>query len=78
VCFNDIHVEVKDHGGGIPDEIRPLLFKETLTTKKDGNGLGLLSCKSVIEESHQGRLWYESEVGRGTVFHFTIPLNPGA
>jgi len=75
---NDIHVEVKDHGGGIPDEIRPLLFKETLTTKKDGNGLGLLSCKSVIEESHQGRLWYESEVGKGTIFHFTIPLNPSA
>jgi len=75
---DSIHVKVKDLGGGIPDEIRPRLFKETLTTKKDGNGLGLLSCKTVIEENHQGRLWYESEVGKGTVFHFTIPLNPGA
>ncbi|PIQ97311.1 MAG: hypothetical protein COV67_04860, partial [Nitrospinae bacterium CG11_big_fil_rev_8_21_14_0_20_56_8] len=72
---NNIQVSVKDFGAGIPEEIRPYLFKESITTKKDGNGLGLLSCKMIVEENHQGRFWYESEVGKGTTFYFTLPLN---
>ena len=51
------------------------IFKDTLTTKKDGNGLGLLSCKGIIEENHQGKLWFETEVGKGTTFHFTLPAH---
>ncbi|MFQ5671863.1 MAG: ATP-binding protein [Nitrospinales bacterium] len=68
-----IRVSVVDHGCGIPEEIRHLLMKESLTTKKDGNGLGLLSCRNIIEGHHQGKFWFESEVGKGTTFHFTIP-----
>jgi len=70
-----LEISVIDRGGGIPKEIRPFLLKESLTTKKDGNGLGLLSCKYIIEDLHQGRFWYDTELGKGTSFRFTLPLN---
>lgn len=74
---NKIQVSVIDHGCGIPKEIQPLLLKESLTTKEDGNGLGLLSCREIIEDRHQGKFWFESEVGKGATFHFTIPNESG-
>jgi len=49
-------------------------LKESLTTKEDGNGLGLLSCKHIIENLHQGRFWYDTETGKGTSFRFSLPL----
>ena len=68
-------VSVTDKGCGIPEEVQGYLFKDSLTTKSDGNGLGLLSCKGIIEENHQGKLWFETEVGKGTTFHFTLPAH---
>jgi signal transduction histidine kinase len=47
-------------------------LKETYTTKPDGNGFGLMSCKEIIEDLHQGKIFFESEEGKGTTFHFTI------
>ncbi|QPJ66507.1 MAG: cyclic nucleotide-binding domain-containing protein [Candidatus Nitrohelix vancouverensis] len=73
---NEIQVSIIDQGGGIPEEIQPFLLKESLTTKKDGNGLGLLSCKNIVQDSHQGKFWYDTEIGKGTVFHFTLPICP--
>ncbi|HIJ50621.1 MAG TPA: sensor histidine kinase [Nitrospinae bacterium] len=67
-----LQVSVTDKGAGIPEEIQNYLFKDTLTTKKDGNGLGLLSCKGIIEENHQGKLWFETKPGKGTTLHFTL------
>ncbi len=55
----NMQVRVTDKGCGIPEEVQPYLFKEVMTTKKDGNGLGLLSCKNIIEDSHQGKFWFE-------------------
>lgn len=73
------HVSVVDYGCGIPEEIQPLLLKASLTTKgDDGNGLGLISCRDIIEQHHQGKLWFESKVGKGTTFHFTIPNENGS
>ena len=68
-----LQVSITDKGSGIPEDVQGYLFKDTLTTKKDGNGLGLLSCKGIIEENHQGKLWFETESGKGTTFHFTLP-----
>jgi len=68
-----VEVSVTDKGCGIPEDVQPYLFKDSLTTKSDGNGLGLLSCKGIIEENHNGKLWFESESGKGTTFHFTLP-----
>jgi len=70
-----IMVSVIDEGCGISEEIRPYLFKHPITTKKEGNGLGLLSCKEIIENNHHGRFWYDTEMGKGTAFHFTIPVS---
>ncbi|MGA1839445.1 MAG: ATP-binding protein [bacterium] len=70
----NIKVSVMDKGCGIPEEIRPYLFKETVTTKEDGNGLGILSCKEIIETHHNGALWFDSVIGKGTAFHFTVPI----
>ncbi len=72
--LNDmIQVSVKDYGCGIPDDVKPILLKETYTTKSDGNGFGLMSSKELIEEFQKGKIWFESELGTGTIFHFTIP-----
>ena len=68
-----LQVSVKDNGCGIPDEIKPILLKENYTNKPEGHGFGLMSCKELIEDFHQGRIWFESEAGKGANFHFTIP-----
>lgn len=71
---NEVWVSVTDHGTGIPDDVKPLLLKEKYTSKPDGNGFGLLSCREIIEEYHQGRFWFESEWGKGTTFYFSLPF----
>jgi signal transduction histidine kinase len=71
--LNDmVQVSVKDYGEGIPDDIKPILLNENYTSKPDGNGFGLMSCKEIIEDFHDGSIHFESEVGKGTTFHFTI------
>jgi signal transduction histidine kinase len=65
-------VYVTDHGTGIPDDVKPLLLKEKYTSKPDGNGFGLLSCREIIEEYHQGKFWFDSEWGKGTTFYFSL------
>lgn len=71
---DEVEVSVRDYGEGIPDDVKPLLLKEKFTTKSHGNGLGLLSCREIIEDYHFGRFWFESETGKGTTFYFTLPL----
>ncbi len=66
-------VRVQDRGSGIPEDIKPLILKESFTSKEDGNGFGLMSCREIIEDHHQGKIGFESEVGRGSTFYFTLP-----
>ncbi len=68
-----VQFSVKDYGCGIKDEIKPFLLKEIYTSKSDGNGFGLMSCREIIEKDHHGKIWFESEWGEGTTFFFTIP-----
>ncbi len=78
--FNDELIEfiVKDSGLGISDANKEKLFKvekmfSTEGTKGEkGTGLGLSLVKEIIEK-HGGEIWYYSEVGKGSEFHFTIP-----
>jgi signal transduction histidine kinase len=75
-----IEVSVSDTGVGIEEENLPKLFridakyKRTGTNQEEGTGLGLILCKEFIER-HRGKIWVESQVGKGTVFRFTIPKN---
>lgn len=70
---------VKDDGIGMSQEKLEMLFKpvkniSTLGTANErGTGIGLLLCKEMIEK-HNGEIWVESEEGKGTSFHFTMPV----
>ena len=71
-----IKVAVKDTGSGISPEDMPHIWERYYKGKhsETGTGLGLFICKFIIE-SHGGKIWAESEVGKGTEFIFTLPLN---
>jgi len=76
---SDVEISVSDNGIGIPPESLSKLFdiSEILTTQgtesEKGTGLGLLMCKDFVEK-HGGKIWVESEVGKGSEFKFTLPL----
>jgi signal transduction histidine kinase len=70
-----LHFSVEDTGSGIPSESLPQLFDrfwQADRTGRVGTGLGLPIAKAIVE-AHDGRIWAESVVGRGTTFHFTVP-----
>jgi PAS domain S-box-containing protein len=73
-----VEVSVKDNGIGMNHTIIENLFKLDVQTNRPGtedepsSGLGLLLCKEFIEK-HKGKIWVESEEGKGTTFFFTIP-----
>lgn len=67
--------EVRDYGTGIPADVQDKLFKEMITTKAHhGTGLGLYMSYSTIWGRFGGKMWFESEEGRGTAFYIQIPL----
>lgn len=70
-------LEVKDHGMGISSEDQMRLFQpfERLETTDGitGVGLGLNVCRRLVE-AHGGRIWVESEAGKGSIFSFTLPF----
>ena len=77
---NSLVVSVADNGVGISEEAIGKLFRvdtsySTFGTQNEkGTGLGLILCKELVDK-HNGRIWIESEVGRGSIFNFTIPQN---
>jgi NtrC-family two-component system sensor histidine kinase KinB len=77
---DEILFGVTDTGPGIPSESRQRVFDRfaRLQSAEDvaGSGIGLAFCKLAVE-AHQGRIWVESEPGRGSTFYFTLPLEAG-
>ena len=65
-------VSVSDTGTGIGDEIRERLFEPFMTTKKEGMGVGLSICRTIVE-AHGGSIWAENNEGPGATFAFTLP-----
>jgi len=77
-----LHVWVKDNGVGIPLEALGRIFdrfhivtSNDLSHQVDRLGLGLPIAKGIIE-AHQGKIWVESQVGKGSVFHVNLPKEP--
>ncbi|MFH0842183.1 MAG: PAS domain S-box protein [Bacteroidota bacterium] len=77
----ELEFYVRDTGVGIPRNKHEIIFErfrqgsEKYNRGYEGSGLGLSICKSYVEMLG-GRIWVESEAGRGSTFYFTIPYNP--
>lgn len=72
----DIVVEVADTGVGIPEDELSVIFKPFYTTKDSGSGLGLSTCRTIIEQ-HFGSIKVESSFGKGSTFTLLIPIGGG-
>jgi signal transduction histidine kinase len=72
---NEIQVSISDNGQGIPESEKPNIFEKYPVVKSGiGSGLGLYLSKQIVE-AHGGKIWFESEVGKGTTFYFSLPLS---
>ena len=77
---NEIIISVIDTGTGISDIDKEKIFEKfkqagtTIKGKPKGTGLGLPICKEIVKH-HGGRIWVESELGKGSIFSFTLPCS---
>lgn len=74
----EVLLSVQDRGIGIPDSLKSKIFDTHTEAKRPGTqgekpfGLGLSICKQIVE-SYQGKIWFETTVGQGTVFYVSLP-----
>ncbi|MBI5408398.1 MAG: HAMP domain-containing protein [Nitrospirae bacterium] len=68
-----VEVMLSDKGGGIPEDIRSKVFDPFFTTKESGTGLGLSIAYNIVK-SHNGKLFFHSNEGAGTVFTVRLPV----
>jgi two-component system NtrC family sensor kinase len=76
---NQVIFQVTDHGPGIPANDQPHIFDKfyraaNISSEVEGSGLGLAIVKNIVE-NHQGRIWVESTVGKGSSFFVVLPVN---
>ncbi|MBS7566596.1 GHKL domain-containing protein [Mucilaginibacter sp. Bleaf8] len=71
---NQVLINIKDNGNGIPENLRTKIFEPNFTTKSSGTGLGLAFVKNSIENAG-GKVWFETEIGHGTTFHLNFPVS---
>jgi len=75
----EVVVFVKDTGIGIPEESKNKIFERfyrvdcSLKKETSGFGIGLSLCKSIVE-AHNGKIWFESKLGEGSTFYFSLPI----
>jgi PAS domain S-box-containing protein len=75
-----VEIAVSDTGMGIPESIQNRIYEPFFTTKEvgKGTGQGLSFAHSVIVKKHQGKIWFETEPGRGTTFFIQLPIRQPA
>jgi len=73
VISEDVIVSVQDTGSGIDEAIKEKLFKPFVTAKKEGTGIGLVICRSIIED-HEGKIWAENIPDGGAKFSFSLKI----
>lgn len=73
---DEVCIEVEDTGPGIPPDQRDLIFEPLYSSKPKGTGLGLPISKMMIE-NQEGRIEFDSELGKGTVFRILLPVIRG-
>jgi nitrogen fixation/metabolism regulation signal transduction histidine kinase len=66
-------ISVTDNGTGIPESLKNKMFTPNFTTKSSGTGLGLSIAKRYVENAG-GRIWFESEIDKGSTFFMEFPL----
>ena len=69
-------ISIADNGEGMTDEVKQHLYENFFTTKPvgQGMGLGMAITRDIIENKHGGKLLFDSEEGKGTIFKLTIPI----
>ena len=69
-------ISIKDNGEGMTDEVKQRLYDNFFTTKPigQGTGLGMGITRDIIENKHQGTITFDSKLGEGTTFTFTLPI----
>jgi two-component system sensor kinase FixL len=68
-----LKIAVHDSGIGLTGDEIAKIFQPFYSTKRDGLGMGLSICRSIVE-AHGGRLWAENNFDRGATFYFTLPF----
>jgi signal transduction histidine kinase len=74
----EVVISVTDNGPGIPEQAQTQIFErfsQLTINDRSGLGLGLFIAKWIVE-AHTGRIWVTSEPGKGSMFSFTLPVNP--
>ena len=73
---HEVQVEIQDNGTGIPLIARARVFDPFYTTKQvgEGTGQGLTICHDIVTQKHRGRIWFDTEVDKGTTFFVRIPI----
>jgi PAS domain S-box-containing protein len=69
----EIKVSVTDSGPGIDEELADHIFEAFFTTKREGMGMGLSICRSILS-AHGGRIWMEPSADGGSTFSFSLPV----
>jgi signal transduction histidine kinase len=69
----DVIVSVSDRGTGIDEAEKDKLFKPFITSKKEGTGIGLVICRSIVED-HDGKIWAENMSDGGAKFSFSLKI----
>ncbi len=73
---SDVQIEIQDNGTGIPVAVRTRVFEPFFTTKQvgEGTGQGLAICHDIVVQRHHGKIWFDTELDKGTKFSVRIPI----